>query len=121
MSKFWIVCAFIETIVWTALVPYLIWQQWGWIPAVILLAWWLLGYWRAWLTAVIKYHLVVRRQFQARMDEITDPAYYEEDPLLQYGTVEPLGGVAEDEDTEVLPNLDDFDDQCHKWIDEGGQ
>jgi len=103
MSKFWITCAFIETIIWTILVPYLIWQQWGWIPAVILLAWWLLGYWRVWITGILRFRRIIRTQFREKLDEITDPTYYDED------------------DTEELPNLDDFDDECHKWIDEGGK
>ncbi len=91
ISRKWVVMAFIETIWWTFALPYLIWQQWGWIPAVGVLAWWLFGYWRVTFKAYLDF-----RRFTRAMR----PGY-----------------IAPD----VQQAVDNYEDQeIHKWIDDGG-
>lgn len=71
MNRFYMTSAFIEMIVWTAVVPYLIWEQWGMWPALALLTWWLLGYWRVTIVGLWKYRKwtkALRRHMQEAAD-----------------------------------------------------
>lgn len=97
MNKFWMTCAFIEMVLWTVMVPYLIWQQWHWAPAVGLLGWWLFGYWRLTVVGLINYHRW-RRALDEAVDTMTDPDFYRDD-----------------EKTEQ--EIDPEDESIHNWID----
>jgi hypothetical protein len=116
--KFWMAMAFYETLIWTALVPYLLYKQWGIWPAAGVIAWWALGYWRVYLTEMWKIRKI-NKQYLRYMQEEADAweleiKHQEEDgcPVLTEEEVEQMAAELNAADNARL------DDDIHKWIDE---
>ncbi len=80
VSRFWAVSAFIETVLWTIMVPYMIWQLYGGWFAIALLAWWLVGYWRLIVVGMYKMYLI-NKLHKSMFDKLTEEG---SDPIDAY-------------------------------------
>ena len=100
MVWFWRTAAAIEISVWVLVLPYLLYKQWGWIPAVALPAWWIFYCGCAYYANRKAENELIERLLEA-------PLYPEEEDV-------------EDLSTEQAPHIDPDDDDIHRWIDGGG-
>jgi len=73
--------AFCETVLWTGLVPYLVWQQWSGYLALGLLAWWTLYYWVPFSKLVYDQHKWNKEAAKYPALVITEENEEEPDPL----------------------------------------
>lgn len=62
-TRFLIIAAGIELVLWTLFVPYLVWQQWSKWLALGLLTWWFIGYWPLAIKSLRSF-LAIRRQLK---------------------------------------------------------